>query len=81
MDKQEQGNEQVHEYVHGGMLHRNAMEKTNKNKQVAGEQIQQNMQEVMKNVEVEIGTQENELVNDAHKITKETEDESTDEGE
>eukprot|EP00972_Heterocapsa_arctica_P050332 7400803-Heterocapsa_arctica.AAC.1 len=81
MDKQEQGNEQMHEYVHGGLLHRKAMEKTNKNKQAAGDQIQQNAQEVMKNVEVEIGIQENDLVNDAHKITKLTEDESTDEGE
>eukprot|EP00972_Heterocapsa_arctica_P026685 3927686-Heterocapsa_arctica.AAC.1 len=35
----------------------------------------------MKNVEVEIGTQENELVNVAHTITKQTEDESTHEGE
>eukprot|EP00972_Heterocapsa_arctica_P115936 16450480-Heterocapsa_arctica.AAC.1 len=57
------------------------MEETHKNKQVAGDQIQQRMQDVMMNVEVEIGTQENELVNDAHKITNQTEDESTDEGE
>eukprot|EP00972_Heterocapsa_arctica_P073339 10831351-Heterocapsa_arctica.AAC.1 len=44
MDKQEQETEQVHEYVHGGLLHRNAMEDNNKNKQVAGDQIQQHIQ-------------------------------------
>eukprot|EP00972_Heterocapsa_arctica_P099173 14635070-Heterocapsa_arctica.AAC.1 len=49
-DKQEQRNEQVHEYVHEGLLHRNAMEDNNKHKQVTGDQIQQDMQEVMKNV-------------------------------
>eukprot|EP00972_Heterocapsa_arctica_P021399 3150254-Heterocapsa_arctica.AAC.1 len=61
MDKQEQDHEQVHEYMHGGLLHRNTMEDTNNNKQVAEDQMQQNMQEVMNHVEVEIGTQEYEL--------------------
>eukprot|EP00972_Heterocapsa_arctica_P004256 631332-Heterocapsa_arctica.AAC.1 len=57
------------------------MEDINKNKQVAGDQMQQHMEEVMKNVVVDIGTQKYELVIDDHKLTTQTEDESTDEGE
>eukprot|EP00972_Heterocapsa_arctica_P051034 7501024-Heterocapsa_arctica.AAC.1 len=61
MDKQKQDNEQVHEYAHGGLLHRNAMEEINKNEQAAGEQLQQSIHEGMKDVEEDIDTQEYEL--------------------
>eukprot|EP00972_Heterocapsa_arctica_P097903 14444446-Heterocapsa_arctica.AAC.1 len=44
MDNKEQGNDQVHEYVHEGLLHRNAMEENNNNKQLTGYQIQQYIQ-------------------------------------
>eukprot|EP00972_Heterocapsa_arctica_P064887 9577329-Heterocapsa_arctica.AAC.1 len=42
MNNGDQENDQVHKYVHGGMLHRNTIEARNKSTQGSVEQVQQN---------------------------------------
>eukprot|EP00972_Heterocapsa_arctica_P037253 5483113-Heterocapsa_arctica.AAC.1 len=61
MDKQNKVQEQAHEYVHGGLLHRKEMGKINKNTQDADEQTQQYISERINEEEDNIDTQEYEL--------------------
>eukprot|EP00972_Heterocapsa_arctica_P095288 14053892-Heterocapsa_arctica.AAC.1 len=62
MNSGDQENDQLHEYVHGGLLHRNTIEARNNNKQGSGEQVQQHTLEQENEEEEAIDTQEYELV-------------------
>eukprot|EP00972_Heterocapsa_arctica_P052058 7660141-Heterocapsa_arctica.AAC.1 len=82
MDNRKQEIGKLHEYVHGGLLHRNEGDERNKNKHVATYKIQQKVQETWNDKEEDISTQEYELVIEDHHDTKQQlEEESTDEGE